>query len=651
MKVTVVGSGVMGHGIAELAAIAGNQVWMNDVSIEILNQALEKIKWSLSKLKESGSLREDLQNILSRINLEVDQAKALKDADFVIEAVKEDLELKRKIFSNAERYASPNAVLATNTSSLPVSEIADGVRNKSRLVGIHFFNPPVLMPLVEIIKGVDTSEETVRSAINFARSLDKETIIVKDIPGFFVNRVLLRIMEGACYILERGKASVEEIDSSAIEDLGFPMGVFILADYTGLDIGYSVWKAVSSRGFKMFQCSSMERLVSQGKLGVKSGSGYYSYPAPGKFIRPNLPKTTKKLGLYLIAPAVNEIANLLSENVINKEDAEKGCVLGLGLPKGVLTYADELGIDLIVNALEEMKSNTNMDHFEPSDVLKTMLRENELGKKTGKGFFNYGTEERTFTTITIRVDPPIGWIILNRPSRYNAINSVMIKEISKGLDDLEENEKVRVVVLTGQGKTFSAGADVVEFNSLTPMKAMLASKKFHEVFMKIQFLTKPVIAAINGLALGGGLELALACDIRIASSTAEVGQPEINLGLIPGGGATQRLSRITGGRGLEIILTGRRINADEALQFGIVDKVVKPESLEDEVKKLAESVAEKSPLALASAKLAYRIGQETNIWAGTSYESSLFGLLFSTKDFEEGVRAFVERRKPKFKGE
>ncbi|MEM4745874.1 MAG: enoyl-CoA hydratase-related protein, partial [Metallosphaera sp.] len=364
-----------------------------------------------------------------------------------------------------------------------------------------------------------------------------------------------------------------------------------------------------------------------------------------------LPKTTKKLGLYLIAPAVNEIANLLSENVINKEDAEKGCVLGLGLPKGVLTYADELGIDLIVNALEEMKSNTNMDHFEPSDVLKTMLRENELGKKTGKGFFNYGTEERTFTTITIRVDPPIGWIILNRPSRYNAINSVMIKEISKGLDDLEENEKVRVVVLTGQGKTFSAGADVVEFNSLTPMKAMLASKKFHEVFMKIQFLTKPVIAAINGLALGGGLELALACDIRIASSTAEVGQPEINLGLIPGGGATQRLSRITGGRGLEIILTGRRINADEALQFGIVDKVVKPESLEDEVKKLAESVAEKSPLALASAKLAYRIGQETNIWAGTSYESSLFGLLFSTKDFEEGVRAFVERRKPKFKGE
>ncbi|WP_240938917.1 3-hydroxyacyl-CoA dehydrogenase/enoyl-CoA hydratase family protein [Metallosphaera hakonensis] len=640
----------MGHGIAELAAISGNEVWINDVSQEILQQAMEKIKWSLSKLKSSGSLREDVEQVMSRIHPEVSQPEALKDSNFVIEAVKEDLELKRTIFRNAETYASPTAVLATNTSSLPVTEIGAVLRSKERVVGMHFFNPPVLMPLVEVVKGKDSSDEVVKATVDMAKSMGKETIVVKDVPGFFVNRILLRIMEAGCYLVERGKASFQEVDSSAIEELGFPMGVFLLADYTGLDIGYSVWKAVTARGFKAFPCTSTEKLVSQGMLGVKSGAGYYQYPSPGKFARPNLPKATKKLGRYLISPAVNEVSYLIREGVIGKEEAEKGCILGLGLPKGILSYADEIGLDVIEKTLEEMKEDTGMDHFAPDPLLVSMVREGKLGRKSGGGFHAYKSEEMNFSTIVVKIEPPLGWIILNRPSRYNAINGEMIREIDNALEKLEEKDEVRVIVVTGQGRVFSAGADVTEFGSLTPVRAMMASRKFHEVFMKIQFLTKPVIAAINGLALGGGLELALSADFRIASKSAEIGQPEISLGLIPGGGGTQRLSRLSR-RGLELILTGRRVKADEAQNLGIIDVVTEPEEVEAEVRRLGNAIAEKSPLAVASAKLSYRIGEETNIWAGASLESSLFGLLFSTKDFEEGVRAFLERRKPNFRGE
>ncbi|QKR01066.1 3-hydroxyacyl-CoA dehydrogenase/enoyl-CoA hydratase family protein [Metallosphaera tengchongensis] len=640
----------MGHGIAELAAIAGNEVWINDVSKEILEQALSRVRWSLSKLKESGGVKEDVEKIMSRITAEVNQDEALRGSDFVIEAVKEDLELKRGIFKKAEVLA-PNAVLATNTSSLPIEEIASPLNSKERAIGMHFFNPPVIMPLVEVVRSKDTSDQTVNRTVEMARSMGKETIVVRDVPGFFVNRVLLRIMEAGCFLVESGRATVEEVDSSAMEELGFPMGVFLLADYTGLDIGYSVWKAVTSRGFEAFPCKSTEKLVLAGNLGVKSGSGYYKYPSPGKFSRPALPQSTKKLGRYLLSPAVNEVTSLIEGGVVSKEDAERGCILGLGLPKGILSYADEIGIDQVVNTLEEIAKETGMSHFRPSHVLTDMVREGKLGVKTGEGFYKYKREERSFSTIIVRVDPPIGWIVLNRPTRYNAINEAMMREINSALDELETDDRVRVIVFTGQGKFFSAGADVTEFQGLTPIKAMIASRKFHEVFLKVQFLTKPVIAAINGMALGGGLELALSADLRVASRGVEIGQPEINLGLIPGGGGTQRLPRLAGKRGLEIVLTGRRVKSEEAKEIGIVDEVVDPEKMEEEVRKLALAIAEKSPIAVALAKLAYNMGMESSIWTGAAYEASLFGLMFSTKDFREGLKAFMERRRPEFRGE
>jgi len=169
MKVAVIGSGVMGHGIAELFAMAGHEVWINDVSEEILKSALQRIRWSLEKLAERGSLKENVDSVMSRIRSSVDQEKTLRGAEFVVEVVKEDLELKREIFKRAERLASEGATLVSNTSSLPITEISQGLSHPERVAGMHFFNPPVLMPLVEIVRGEETSEDTVRKVADLSK--------------------------------------------------------------------------------------------------------------------------------------------------------------------------------------------------------------------------------------------------------------------------------------------------------------------------------------------------------------------------------------------------------------------------------------------------------------------------------------------------
>ncbi|MFP3209494.1 MAG: enoyl-CoA hydratase-related protein [Nitrososphaeria archaeon] len=255
------------------------------------------------------------------------------------------------------------------------------------------------------------------------------------------------------------------------------------------------------------------------------------------------------------------------------------------------------------------------------------------------------------SSVAVSVEPPIAVLTLSRPERLNAINPRMVAELSSELDSLEEKEEVRAIIITGAGKAFSAGADINELRGMSPIGAAIFSRRFQELTLKIEWLPKPVIAAINGYALGGGLELAMACDLRIASETAEVGQPEINIGIIPGAGGTQRLPRLTGrGRAKAMIFTGDRVKARDALAVGLVDAVVPPESLMDEARKLALKLAEKPPLALMAAKYAIQVGMESNIWAGLSSEAWLFGLLTATQDFTEGVNAFLAKRKANFRG-
>jgi enoyl-CoA hydratase len=247
----------------------------------------------------------------------------------------------------------------------------------------------------------------------------------------------------------------------------------------------------------------------------------------------------------------------------------------------------------------------------------------------------------------------IAILTINRPDKYNALNDEVIEEISTALDELAADDDVRAIVFTGAGdKAFVSGADIGMLQALkSSADAVANSQRGQATMLKIEKLPKPVIAAINGYALGGGLELAMACDIRIAAETARVGQPEINLGLSPGYGGTQRLPRLAGkGMAKLIILTGDMIDAQEALRIGLVQKVVPLAELLDEAKALAKKLATKSPLTLAACKEAINLGLEVDLERGLSIESLEFGTLCTTEDYKEGTSAFLEKRKPVFKG-
>lgn len=259
---------------------------------------------------------------------------------------------------------------------------------------------------------------------------------------------------------------------------------------------------------------------------------------------------------------------------------------------------------------------------------------------------------KPYETIKVEREESVLWIIINRPHRLNAFNEVLIEELGDILETAEKDPSLKCVVVTGEGdRAFSAGADLTMFPKATPVKAEEFSRAGQKVFGKIEEMSKPVIAAINGFALGGGLELALACDFRVAAEHAELGSPEINLGLIPGWGGTQRIVRNLGlAKAKELVMLGNRLNADEALKIGLVNKVVHYDKLRDEVRELAKKLSEGPPIALKYAKHALNFGTQVPLDVGMRLESGLMGLLFSTEDIKEGVEAFMSRRKAEFKG-
>jgi enoyl-CoA hydratase len=245
----------------------------------------------------------------------------------------------------------------------------------------------------------------------------------------------------------------------------------------------------------------------------------------------------------------------------------------------------------------------------------------------------------------------VALITINRPDKLNALNIATRKELAEILDELRVDDEVRVAVVTGAGeKAFVAGADINEFAGRTAVQQRSVMKG-RNIFITAEEFPKPLIAMINGFCLGGGCELALSCDIRIASDRAKFGQPEINLGIIPGGGGTQRMTRLIGeGKAMQLVLTGEIIDAQEALRLGLVNEVHPAAELEARTMEMAGRIAEKSPVALAMAKTSVKNAARTNLREGLDQEIDLFALCFSSEDKEEGVRAFLEKRKPEFKG-
>ena len=278
-KILVIGSGMMGRGIVQSCAQSGHRVTMMDVNEDAMEKAMEAITWSLQKLTEKGKLKEPYEDIMARI----DRSKSMElggDAELVIEAIYEDLETKRKIFKTLEGICQKQTILASNTSSLPITEIASVLKTPERFIGIHFFNPVHRMQLVEIVKGLMTSGDAVDFAKEFVTSLGKEPVVVnKDIAGFIVNRINGMAFLEALKLLDRGVASVDDIDKAMRLGLGHPMGPFELMDLVGLDVVLNARTGIYSetRDPNHFPPAILQRLVATGNLGKKTGKGFYTY--------------------------------------------------------------------------------------------------------------------------------------------------------------------------------------------------------------------------------------------------------------------------------------------------------------------------------------------------------------------------------------
>ncbi|MCS7094885.1 MAG: 3-hydroxyacyl-CoA dehydrogenase/enoyl-CoA hydratase family protein [Thaumarchaeota archaeon] len=643
--VTVIGAGAMGHGIAQVAAMAGYRVNVVDVSEDVLEKALERIRWSLGKLMEKGRIKqEDVASTLSRLKLTTSIEEACKEADLVIEAVFEDVEVKRNALRKADAAAKDAKVIGTNTSSIPINELASFVSRPERFLGLHFFNPPQMMQLVEIIRGEKTSDEALKAAQDFVRTLGKTQVLVKrDVPGFIVNRILSRIFEVACYLVQKQKYSILQLDSATKYRAGFPMGVFELADFVGLDVAYNVTKVISQRDKRFRDVQLLREHVERGEYGVKSGKGFYDYSKGG---RPEIPADLgRDVDLtYVLVPALNEAARLMEEGYASSDDVDIAMKLGTNLPKGIFGYAAELTVDKVRQVLSELEPDLG-EGYRPVPYLLKLLSKGPV-------------TDKEYQEIAVKREPPIGWIVLNRPHRLNTITPRMTEELEDAVEKLSADREIRVLVITGEGgRAFSAGADITAFSEILGMEnkvqaAYRFSWRFTEVLLKLERCPKPVIAAIDGFALGGGMEIALACDFRLASDRSELGQPEIRLGLIPGAGGTQRLTRLLGpSKAKLVIYFGDRIKAKDAEALGMVDKVLPSERFIESVREFASRLAEMPPIGLEHAKAAINAALDVPIEKGLLIESALFGQLFATKDLAEGVSAFFSKRKPEFKGE
>jgi 3-hydroxybutyryl-CoA dehydrogenase len=379
IKVSVIGAGTMGMGIAQIAATQGHQVCLYDNYDGAIENAKNKLEKILNRLVEKEKITsKEKDEIIGRINFSKELA-AISESNIIIEAIIEDLKIKKDVFSKIEEIIDEDCIIGSNTSSLSIASIASACKHAERVVGIHFFNPAPLMPLVEIIPAVQTSDSKLIEARKIIDGWGKISVIAKDTPGFIVNRVARPFYGEALRIYEEGIADFATIDWSMKELGGFRMGPFELMDYIGNDVNYIVTETV----FKSFYFDprykpsfTQKRMMEAGYLGRKTGKGYYNYNA-------EIPKanTNRDLGKQILwrilSMLINEAADALFLNIATREDIDLAMTKGVNYPKGLLNWADEIGVKNILNQLEELQSEYCEDRYRPSPLIRRMVKENK----------------------------------------------------------------------------------------------------------------------------------------------------------------------------------------------------------------------------------------------------------------------------------
>ena len=376
--VAVIGAGAMGSGIAQVAATYGHKVLLFDQDDSALDRAIGAIQKNLSRSVEKNRITaEESSRIVSRIErISGSDYSGARKAGLVIEAIVEHLEVKRNLFATLDRIVAQDAVLATNTSSLSVTAIAQGSTRPERVIGIHFFNPPTVLPLVEIIPGLATSPEVIAQTQTLVDTWGKKTVIASDTPGFIVNRIARPFYGEALRIYEEGIADMATIDWAMKEIGGFKMGPFELMDFIGNDVNFAATKSVYEATFhdsRFRPTLTQQRLNDAGFLGRKSGRGYYDYSAGATMPEPNRdPELGQLIFRRILSMLINQAADALYLRIASAHDIDLAMTLGVNYPKGLLAWADELGIPETVKWLSALQDFYGEERYRPSPLLKTM---------------------------------------------------------------------------------------------------------------------------------------------------------------------------------------------------------------------------------------------------------------------------------------
>lgn len=381
MKIGVLGAGTMGAGIAQVAAQNGHAVVLVDLNQNVIDTAQNGHRKMINRLVEKGSITQaECDQILGAFHYSTSMSD-LKDCGLVIEAIIEDLAIKHSVFSQMESIVSNACVLASNTSSLSIASIGSSLTKADRMIGIHFFNPAPLMPLVEIIPAVQTSAETVEIVTNLITSWKKTAVVCKDTPGFIVNRVARPFYGEALRIYEEGIADFATIDWAMTSIGGFKMGPFTLMDYIGNDVNYAVTESVFQSFYydPRFKPSfTQKRHKEAGYFGRKTGRGYFDYSEGSVLPSPN---EDQELGKYIferiLVMLINEAADAVFMNVTNAEGVDLAMTKGVNYPKGLLSWADEIGLDEVLLKIEDLFAEYGEDRYRPNPLLRKLARANQ----------------------------------------------------------------------------------------------------------------------------------------------------------------------------------------------------------------------------------------------------------------------------------
>ncbi len=401
-KTAVIGAGAMGAEIAQVISFSGLPVMLRDVDKARVDRGLEVVRKIYQRRVDRGKMTQDEMEKKVMLVTGVIDYEMLKDVDLVVEAVPEQLKLKQQIFRDLDKVLPESSIIASNTSSLSISALGGVTKRPHKVIGMHFFYPAHIMKLVEVIPGLETSDETVGDILSFTESLRKLPVRINECPGFLVNRILMPYLNEAAFCVQEGAAEARKIDEAMV-DFGFPMGPFTLVDNLGFDVCREVVNVLlDAYGPRMQPAAIWAKLDGLKRYGAKSGAGFYLYGERAGQPDPELEKVLKELRAArkepsafsvhrLVLPLINEAIRCLEERVCTASDVDLSVIAGLGFPQskgGILHYADEVGLDKVLAGLEDL-TKIHGERFWPSPLLKRMVAAGHLGKQAKKGFFEY----------------------------------------------------------------------------------------------------------------------------------------------------------------------------------------------------------------------------------------------------------------------